>query len=231
MRVITIPDLHGKTVWRQVDPTAYDHLVFLGDYVDDRNGVFSDRHMLENLRGIIQLKLEFPEKIILLLGNHDVHYRDYPHFRSSGFRPGLRKPLQRLFRENDGSFQVAFQIENYLFTHAGVSAAWWAWTKQRCPALNESAGQPMADRLNALLRSPESHCLHTISYLRGGDDPLGGPTWADFDETHDDPLPDHHQVVGHTPQPRIRTFGDATKSITYTDVLRTETRFWERNFS
>jgi hypothetical protein len=33
MRLLTLPDLHGKTVWRQLDPAAYDRLVFLGDYV------------------------------------------------------------------------------------------------------------------------------------------------------------------------------------------------------
>lgn len=227
MRLLTLPDLHGKTVWRQLDPAAYDRLVFLGDYVDDRDGKLSDRHILKNLHGILELKQRFPEKVILLLGNHDVHYREYPDFRSTGFRPSMLKALREIFRREE--FQVAYQVENHLFTHAGVSAEWWAWTKRRYPALNESEGQPMADRLNALLRSPESHRLHTISYLRGGLDPLGGPTWADFDETHDDPLPGHHQVVGHTPQPRIRTFGDATKSITYTDVLRTETTFWEKD--
>jgi hypothetical protein len=228
MRLITIPDLHGKTVWRQIDPAAYDRLVFLGDYVDDRDGRVSDQQMLQNLRGILDLKARFPEKVVLLLGNHDVHYRDYPHFRSSGFRESMREALREIFRRDD--FQIAFQVENYLFTHAGVSAEWWAWTRRRAPWLDESAGAPMADRLNALFRSPESHRLHTISYLRQGPHPLGGPTWADFEETHDDPLPGHHQVVGHTPQPRIRTFGDATKSITYTDVLRTQTAFWEKDF-
>jgi hypothetical protein len=39
-----------------------------------------------NLQDIIALKKACPEKVLLLLGNHDVQYMFYPHFRSSGFR-------------------------------------------------------------------------------------------------------------------------------------------------
>ena len=35
MKILTIPDLHGKTVWKNVFDTNYDRIIFLGDYVDD----------------------------------------------------------------------------------------------------------------------------------------------------------------------------------------------------
>lgn len=34
MTILTISDLHGRTVWREADLTRYDKVIFLGDYTD-----------------------------------------------------------------------------------------------------------------------------------------------------------------------------------------------------
>jgi len=59
----------------------------------------------------------------------------------------------------------------------------------------------------------------------------GKTVWRQLDPAAYDRLAFLDDAVGHTPQPRIRTFGDATQGITYTDVLRTETTFWEKDFN
>lgn len=69
MKILTIPDLHGKTVWKNVFDTNYDRIIFLGDYVDDFPPT-TDGEILDNLFKIIEIKKAFPEKIILLWGNH-----------------------------------------------------------------------------------------------------------------------------------------------------------------
>ena len=35
MKIISIGDLHGKDVWKQIDPANYDKIIFVGDYTDD----------------------------------------------------------------------------------------------------------------------------------------------------------------------------------------------------
>ena len=95
MRIVTISDLHGKDVWQQINPKIYDKLIFLGDYVDapyrkitdvaqidgmNNKVLVHEEHgrtnaeILYNLTKIIELKDEYPSKVVLLLGNHDVPY-------------------------------------------------------------------------------------------------------------------------------------------------------------
>jgi len=226
MRLLAIPDLHGKTVWQQVAPAAYDKIIFLGDYVDD-HGDHSDEEIFNNLLRILAFRQAHPEKVVLLLGNHDVHYLHYPHYRASRFRESMRERLQGLFTRHRAVFQVAYAAGNYLFTHAGVSATWWEWMQEKAFALRLSADLPLPERLNALMDSIDRRYLYGAGFARQGPYPCGGVVWADFSETCDDPLPGYHQVVGHSPQPHLRRFGDDRTSITYTDVLRERVEFWE----
>src|ERR1700744_72314 len=106
MKHIVIGDLHGKDVWQQVDVDRYDRVVFLGDYVDDF--LLPDLVIDQNLQDIIALKKRYPEKVILLLGNHDVQYMFFPHFRCSGFRESMLRPLTSLFNLNHDLFQTAY---------------------------------------------------------------------------------------------------------------------------
>ena len=48
MKLITIGDLHGSLVWKQINPGNWDRMVFMGDYVD--SGKYSpDERILSNL--------------------------------------------------------------------------------------------------------------------------------------------------------------------------------------
>ena len=84
MNILTISDLHGRTVWKEADMDRYDQVIFLGDYTDSH--VVDDETIYTNLQQIIELKQQQPDQFILLLGNHDAQYMHYPHYRCSGFR-------------------------------------------------------------------------------------------------------------------------------------------------
>ena len=72
--IIVIGDVHGRTSWKQiVDKHPGCRLVFLGDYCDPYEKIPGEA-VLENLMEIIRLKQAHPDDVILLLGNHDVHY-------------------------------------------------------------------------------------------------------------------------------------------------------------
>ena len=76
MRYITIGDIHGRDDWQAINIRNYDKIIFIGDYVDSFEK--SDFAILENLKKIISLKKRHPDKVVLLLGNHDVQYLHYP---------------------------------------------------------------------------------------------------------------------------------------------------------
>lgn len=229
MRLLTISDLHGRTVWKEADVGAYDRVIFLGDYTDSY--VESDEGIYNNLNEIIALKRREPNKVVLLIGNHDAQYLHFPHYRCSGFRAGAQPELSTLFARYDTLFQVAHQQRNYLFTHAGVTNKWLAHlqakTGSAMPAL--APDYDLAGLLNDIHQQSIRfrNLLFEVGPQRGGYDAFSGPVWADRSETRTDYLRDVHQVVGHTPIDTCTTVGSKTSSITYTDVLQTKTAFYE----
>lgn len=222
MKTISIGDIHGRDQWKSVDPDKYDKIIFNGDYVDSY--YLSGEIILGNLLDIIQFKKDYADKVVLLLGNHDIQYLWHPDFRCSGFKAEMLGSYGILFRENRDLFQVAYQIKNYLWTHAGVSNAWYNHYKDKLVLVDE---ETLADRLNDISNSSLNWILHEVGPLRGGmryDN--GGITWADKSETCSNYLVGYHQIVGHTPVPEITTVKKIdSESITYIDT--TSRQFYE----
>jgi len=225
MKHLIIGDLHGKDCWKGINIDAYDKIVFLGDYVD--HWTVPDLQIAQNLREIIQLKKDHPGKVELLIGNHDAQYLYYPHYRSSGFRPGMKLMLTKLFNDNKDLFKVAYQRGSHLFTHAGVTNSWYAEFLE-LPLLRKIKGEDdtVADMLNKVEQTSQRDLLHRAGSIRGGYG-HGGITWADRTEMKADMLDGYHQVVGHTVTPKVEVVDYSDKSVTFIDVLDTIIYFHE----
>ena len=81
-KIIIIPDVHGRRFWRDaIQSDDYDKVIFLGDYLDpypdEGIGPFTAQ---EGLERILLYHDEHPDKVVLLLGNHDLHYLN-EHYR------------------------------------------------------------------------------------------------------------------------------------------------------
>ena len=79
--ILIIPDVHGRQFWKKaVGSGDYDKVVFLGDYLDpypdERIGELTAQH---NFEDILSYYDQHPDKVVLLLGNHDLHYLS-PHY-------------------------------------------------------------------------------------------------------------------------------------------------------
>jgi hypothetical protein len=236
VKIISIGDVHGRPYWKQIEPKKYDKIIFTGDFVDSYN--YSNEQILVNLMEIIELKKDFPDKVILILGNHDLHYMwNYKTFGCSGYRPALYHDLHDLFNDNRNLFQIAFQIGNHIWTHAGISKGWYNFNKgfiehylemfkpddnRSIDGLEIVKELNLADVLNIMLWTKDNHLLHQVSDYRGGVYQYGGITWADRKETINGYLPGYHQIVGHTPINEITMFGDEKGSIRYIDVQRNQ---------
>jgi len=226
MKIITIGDLHGSPVWKQIHTEEWDKMVFIGDYVDSFD--FSDEEIMQNLMEILDLKQSFPEKVTLLWGNHDLayYYGGHPRHYCSGFRMSMKLELYRVFTEKAHLFSAAFQVDKYLWTHAGVSENWHE-NNIRDEIHQEDIN--LAETLNRLFRKYYEP-LFQVSWLRGGMHEYGGIFWAHSSETRENPLPGFHQVAGHTKTHSgvlvADHYGNNT-SITYVDCLDSSDEFYK----
>lgn len=229
MKILTISDLHGRTSWRQANFDEADYVVFLGDYTDSY--FVDDSTIYTNLQAIIELKRTNPDKFVLLIGNHDAQYLHFPHYRCSGFRNWAQPALSSLFAKNHDLFQVIHQQGTYLFSHAGITNQWFKrlLAKTGNETLVVTPDFDLAELLNDIHWQSDSlrDLLFEVGPRRGGSHQFGGPIWADRSETRTDYLIGFHQVVGHTPTDHFLKIGDEFSSITYTDILQTQTAFHE----
>lgn len=212
--IVAIGDVHGLDVWREIaEVHAGCRIVFLGDYLDPYEYIPS-RGLLDNLQAIIGLKKKRPAEVVLLLGNHDLHYFSSDVPICSRFDFAIGKAASRLFLENSRLFQYAYQEGNRVFTHAGISHEWFT------ADFRGDAALPIAWQLNHP-SDAQVPALCRVGQLRGGRrGALGGIFWADVAELAE-PLPGFTQVVGHNRVPEVteRT-GKLGGKIVFCDCLR-----------
>lgn len=132
--IAIIPDIHGRTFWKEITEKidSFDKIVFLGDYSDAFNDIFSDEYIsreneLKNYLEILEFKKSFSDKITLLLGNHDIGY--LLNLRCSRQDHGsLFNTYRKSLVENINLFKltdcVSLNDKTYFFSHAGITEKW-----------------------------------------------------------------------------------------------------------
>lgn len=224
MRILSIGDIHGKPVWENVDATKYDRVYFIGDLYDAHE--YSPDEIHENALAATQYARDMGN-VFFCIGNHDAHYFKWqtPVFmqvRGSGYNDKQLYRAFHLYLDNKDLFKVAYQHENYLWTHAGLSEAGYNFHLKRKvdDVIHTFANvHNIADALNKLwdLNDPS---IFLVPLSRGGDDTYGGPLWADRSDTIGGPLSGYHQIVGHSfCHDIIHKELNPETSITYIDCL------------
>jgi hypothetical protein len=170
MKTIAIGDIHGRNIWRKiVDLEQPDRVIFIGDYFDSFDIPGLDQ--IYNFQSILAWKEATPQcEVIMLIGNHDYHY--FPELLGkctcSGFQRALYPEISRVINENRHHLSMAYQLDKYLFTHAGISREWLihhGWD-----------GAPIADYVNDLWTyKPLAFNFADTAY--GHSDPYGDDTW------------------------------------------------------
>lgn len=220
MLIGSIGDIHGRTSWKEMTKNEkIEKWIFVGDYCDSFD--ITDQKIIQNLKDIILFKKENLDKVILLLGNHDVMYYNPPvdifNYRCSGYRPQIHHDLYDLFNQNKDLFQYAYSHKDHLWTHAGVQNDWF---------INRFKGDPTKDiahQLNNPIDRTQYLSLFEVGHRRGGYNNCGGPLWCDFTELKK-PLKDVNQVVGHTHRKEIYyyQYNAYNSSVYFIDVQRDE---------
>lgn len=210
---LIIPDVHGRTFWKKhcldVKESKYEKIIFLGDYLDPYGFEhISEDDALSNFIEIIEFKKENYDKVVLLLGNHDLHYFSKTFNNICG---GSRKSIKNYNKINDlflkylDLFQLAYESEYTLFTHAGYRQQW-------ADSHEDLDIRPTASSLNKLLNSAKGiMALTDVSYMRGGYNDCGSIVWAAVSEFISENDCPKYQIFGHSLQGYLTKQNNETK--------------------
>ncbi|MBP5467830.1 MAG: metallophosphoesterase [Candidatus Riflebacteria bacterium] len=243
-KIAVVPDVHGKSFWKEVKEKidTLDEVVFIGDYLDSYTfkGLLNRDIELNNFLEIINFKKEYPDKVILLLGNHDIGYL---------LRLGCSRQVhgemfdiyQNHFEENISLFQMTeyIQLNNkkIFFSHAGILSKWAELISQKLDLDVDSLKSAILDGLfNNLIQKynePEyivflRWALWLVGPARGGfEGSCGSIVWADSTEWEGEENffgKDIEQVIGHN---RLSANKSLSESVRCVDSVSPEVLFWE----
>lgn len=191
-KILIVPDVHGRKFWHKAEEliNKVDKIIFLGDYLDPYfwEGITFETAMIE-FKNILSFKRKNPEKVILLTGNHDIHYIILEFMNCSRLNLNERVKIHELFQSNIDKFNLIYQYDNYLFSHSGIYQEW-------------------IDKYNITLEElfdlktffqNRWKILEDVGMYRGGLDKVGSCIWADIRERiRHNVIPNFIQIVGHT---------------------------------
>ena len=197
MKTIIIGDIHGRNIWKEiVSKESYDRVIFVGDYFDSFDIPGLDQ--IHNFNEICNFAKSSEKEVVLLVGNHDLHYMNIGQ-KYSGFQPGFQFDISSILSENNNLLQMIYRFDNVIATHAGVSPVW----------MDENFGDSwsfddLADKINELFRyRPRS--FRFSGFDPYGDDPRQSPVWIrpssllKSNTRNKSLIKDHFiQVFGHT---------------------------------
>lgn len=125
MKTIAIGDIHGRHFWKQiVEKEEFDRAIFVGDYFDSHDDI-SGIEQLRNFEDILGFEKTSDKEVILLIGNHDMHYfPEIGYNGTSGYQSGLATSFGFVLNENRNVMQMAYAQDNCLFSHAGICETW-----------------------------------------------------------------------------------------------------------
>lgn len=198
MKILVIGDIHGRTIWEKIVDKHFnevDKIIFLADYFDSRDG-YKSKEIVENFRKIMLLRKQNPNKVVTLLGNHDLFQYCFGNNACSGYRDEIYfklqqgKELEDLIK--DKTLRIAYQYENFLFTHAGVSKTFYNKL--------EFKEDSVADTLNMYLdNKPNVFRFSELDYRSMvGEHIAQSPIWIRPYSLSRDKLEGYIHVVGHT---------------------------------
>lgn len=205
---ISIGDSHGRRTWEPIVEKhidEVDRIIFVGDYFDSFDIPMLDQ--IRNFSEILKLKRGNPDKVVLLLGNHDIHYTSIGE-TYSGFNPTYAAGIELDYLRpavEEGLIVAAHGEGDFIFTHAGLTRTW-------CKNHNIDLEGDIVQQVNDLWkytptalgwrRNPSKKMsAYTSSY---GDNIWQGPLWVRPDSLDADKIKGYIQVVGHTESDRIK---------------------------
>lgn len=142
IKTLIVSDVHGRFFWKEpvvecLEKYPDAKIVFLGDYLDPYPKEWGDdpdlvwdakddykEKAIENFKEILELKKQYSDRIILLIGNHDCTYAISTDFCNCRRDRRNYVTIKKLFEDNWNLFQLAYEErvsdKHFMFSHAGI---------------------------------------------------------------------------------------------------------------
>lgn len=219
IKYIIVPDVHGRKFWRESVEKYIDSnivFIFLGDYLDPYPNE-NTSNIYDNFLNIIEYKKLYPEKFVLLLGNHDIHYFGEVE-RCTRYNYIKADKYKQTFLDNIDLFQITYTAEvndkTFLFSHAGILKD---WIYNNHKIFNIGVPEYSVDYeindiselpdFNGMFKDPVKReqlfaSFDDISVFRGGNSQWPSIIWADVRDhlNKEQRIPEVIQIFGHTQQ-------------------------------
>ena len=207
MKVGIIPDVHGNKNYEQkvasLVKAGVEKIIFLGDYCDSHDEGNNWLIQKSCLDKILDLKKANPGFYTILFGNHDQQY-----LTSLGADTSVSDrqyyaavDIQEYLLANYKHFQMIEVVDNWIFSHAGVTKIW----------LNNPLGSSTfkyrtkddlkfwkLEDINKHFKKQELEYFNHNSFDPYGDDESEGCTWIRPPSLIRFGLKGYNQCVGHT---------------------------------
>lgn len=125
MKTIVLGDTHGRDTWKKIvaDHPDAERIIFIGDYFDSFDIDYIEQ--IKNYQDIIAYKESGEKEVIMLIGNHDYYYfREINSDEISGYNHRAAVLIRPLLDQTRHHLQMCYIMDNFLFSHAGVSPEW-----------------------------------------------------------------------------------------------------------
>lgn len=216
MKTLVLGDIHGRTIWKQIiGKEEFDRIIFIGDYFDSID--YHADHQMNNFLDIIEYKKNGGKEVILLVGNHDYHYIEGVEQEYSGWQKRANASISFLIKDNLKHLQMAYEQDNILFTHAGVTKTFLkeiGWAKEN-----------VADFLNDVFEWRPLSFRFVSGYDRTGDNTFQSCIWVRPRALAKDSNLGMTQVVGHTAQEHILDIANKKNRYLFIDTLGTSKQY------
>lgn len=215
-RIIAIGDTHGRDTWKKIveQEIHVTKEIFIGDYWDSFD--ISYPNQLRNFMEILDYKRFNPERVVLLIGNHDFHYIPEMSEQYSGYQYEHAPAISTIFTNaiKDGLLQMCHEQDGFLFTHAGVTLPW-------CNKYEINPFQIQNDINGLFKHNPEAFKFHRLDGSGYGEHEEQSPIWVRPDSLIGNAIEGYTQVVGHTHQRGVQK----KKNLFLIDTLDTEDEY------
>lgn len=214
-KILIIPDIHqniGFVDTILLKEKDWNKIVFLGDYFDSIETPSSDNKIYSfknTCKWINKKYLEFGEKAIWLLGNHDCSYfATHLDFTFKHYNPQLNYYYCSGWTKSKAStfnkiinpkwikqVELCCQVGNYICSHAGFHYNHFKPFKSEIDNIKELYNKWENDKSSFKHIVP--HWIYYVGLCRGGFHDVGSPIWLDWNQEFQ-PIDNINQIVGHT---------------------------------
>lgn len=195
MKIIALGDTHGRDIWKQIVKVEedFDKFIFIGDYFDTREGIDASTQ-IQNFKEILEFKKANPDKVFLLIGNHDFHYLKGCGETYSGYQQYAAMDINEVLQPavTSGHMQICHVFDEYIFSHAGLTNTWCENNDIDLYNIEESVNV-------RFMKNMESFKFEYGENLdRSGDDVTQSPLWVRIPSLFRDMVKGFTYIVGHT---------------------------------